>query len=158
MTARSICKGQSSFALIVVPGLPKLTATGKPRCLPRNMTAMQTSLAKIDHEPQNLLHVNYFPRQSAKRSQSDNAREIVVWDSETQSDRAVRADQFKDDVENIEPGGKFRLVQPWALPGRSVDSYAKCRRGPTSMMHTSHRANPSHQISNASCLLALHND
>lgn len=36
-------------------------------------------------------------------------RVVVVWNTQTQSDGSVGADNLKDDIENIEPGSIFGI-------------------------------------------------
>jgi hypothetical protein len=86
----------------------------------------------------------------------DGSRVIGVRHTQAQSDGAICANELEDNAEDVEPCGILRVVDLIALrTALAHNNMPPTECWLTSMMQTSHRAKPSHQISKASCRRAL---
>jgi hypothetical protein len=79
----------------------RLTATGKPRCLPRIMTKMITTFDNGRKAPHSL---NRCYVRSFQLRETACSRKVVIAYTQTQADRSIGRHELEDDVEDREPG------------------------------------------------------
>jgi hypothetical protein len=76
----------------------RLTATGRPRCRPRSITATTTNLPRTENAPEKL-----SCQTSCTTSRRGDVRVVIIRDTQTESDGTVGTDELEDNAEDVEP-------------------------------------------------------